>query len=141
MTDLTFKHLNHGWNAEPNAPEERVSVSGDTVHLTFYLNPWAYAAEEEERATLSFGNCSAWRLGGTNDEGWYKGQCRYSGIAPAWGEFYEISGQDARQPQPDDWHLLAGRAAEPRHFLFYLRDCTFECFAAGWRLERNGPAN
>lgn len=136
----TFKRLNESWNAEPNAPNEKVAVSGSTVRLTFYLNPWAYVAEECEIGSLVFERCAMWRLGPTNDEGWFAGQCRYSQSAPVWGEFYELLGEDGRRLEPTDWSELAPLTPVQRHFLFYLRDSTFECFAAEWRFERNTSA-
>lgn len=107
MTDPRFVQLNDGWNAEPNAPEPVVVTNGKAVELTFVLNSQAYDATEDEKGRLTFDGCALWRLGSTNDEGWYSGQCRYSGIAPAWGEFYELLGQDDRQPEPSDWHILS----------------------------------
>lgn len=139
MSNPTFKRLNDDWNAEPNAPCEEVAVSGSTVRLTFFLNPWAYEAEEDEKGCLTFEQCSIWRLGSTNDEGWYAGQCRYSKAAPAWGEFYELLGEDDQRLKPTDWRELTTLVPEKRHFLFYLRDNTFECFAAEWRFERGAP--
>lgn len=139
MPKPAFKRLNDDWNAEPNAPHEEVTVSGTTVRLTFFLNPWAYMAEEDERGYLTFEQCSLWRLGTTNDEGWYAGQCRYGKAAPAWGEFYELLGEGDQRPAPTGWHVLAPWTPERRHFLFYLRDNTFECFAAEWRFERGTP--
>lgn len=44
MTELSFRHLNPDWNAEPNAPDVELTVDGDTVQLSFLLNPWAYDA-------------------------------------------------------------------------------------------------
>lgn len=137
MTNPIFKLLNEDWNAEPNAPYEEVAVSGRTVRLTFYLNPSAYQAGKKERGCLTFEQCSLWRLGATNDEGWYVGQCRYSKVAPAWGEFYELLGEDDQRFQPTDWQEIVRLANQQRHFLFYLRDNTFECFATEWRFERN----
>ncbi len=77
---------------------------------------------------LRFGGCARWRLGPTNDHGWYAGQCRYSCLAPAWGEFYEIKGADDLRLHPSDWHIPP--------MLFYLRDHTFECLAEDWQPER-----
>lgn len=141
MSIPNFSHLNRDWNAEPNAPGEKVVVKGTTVQLTFFLNPWAYEAGEEENGSLIFEQCSLWRLGSTNDEGWYAGQCRYSKTAPRWGEFYELLGEDDQRLKPTDWQELMPMPPEQRHFLFYLRDNTFECFAANWRFERSGSAN
>jgi hypothetical protein len=139
MSKPSFKQLNDGWNAEPNAPSEEVVVTGTTVRLIFFLNHMMYDAEEEEEGRIIFDHCSMWRLGSTNDHGWYAGQCRYSKDAPAWGEFYELLGKDDRRLEPTDWHKLATSAPDERHFLFYLRDNTFECFATEWRFER-GPS-
>ena len=141
MTDRTFVLLNDGWNAEPNAPEPEVQVTDSEVTLQFLLNdgpPYGFEPRPDGRGSLTFSGCSEWRLGSTNDEGWYRGQCRYSGIAPAWGEFYEIVGPDPLAHLPTDWKTTNRANAGARHFLFYLRDETFECFADEWSFSRSG---
>lgn len=138
MIDTLFERLNKNWNAEPNAPDEMVSNSGTNIELHFTLNPFAYVAFEDERAKVTFHSCSKWRLGSTNDEGWYRGQCRYSGIAPKWGEFYEVLGVNPLKDEPSDWKLPEEIGSGERHFLFYLRDSTFECFASNWKFTRFG---
>jgi hypothetical protein len=136
MSSLLFKRLNDGWNAEPNVPAPKVEVSGSQVQLKFLLNSFVYHAEAEEVGCLTFCECSMWRLGSTNDEGWYAGQCRYSKIAPAWGEFYELLGHDSQRTSPTDWHVPTPSGSGNRHFLFYLRDETFECISGEWSFER-----
>ena len=136
MSEVQFLKLNEGWNAEPNAPEPEVQVNGTSVALQFFLNPFEHEAGPNERGLLTFSSCSRWRLGATNDEGWYRGQCRYSKIAPGWGEFYEVVGADPAVEAPQDWQILASPKEGERHFLFYLRDETFECFASAWVLTR-----
>jgi hypothetical protein len=136
MRAIAFEKLNRDWNAEPNVPDEHVAVNGDQLELSFRLNPWAFDAKEGEVGRLLFWNCTRWRLGATNDEGWYLGQCRYSKIAPNWGEFYEVTGIDPLVDQPEDWHEIRSAAPGNRHFIFYLRDSTFECIAAKWAFER-----
>ena len=135
MDEPVFVKLNDGWNAEPNDPDEDVLVQGDTATLSFFLNPWAYAADESQRGRLVFTGCKRWRLGPTNDEGWYRGICRYSGVAPGWCEFYEIEGPDSKMDQPPDWQDVQSDHPGKRHFLFYMRDRTFECIAADWSFE------
>jgi hypothetical protein len=138
----TFLKLNDDWNAEPNAPAPEIEQSDSTIVLRFYLNPWLYPRFlEEEVGALIFVGCSRWRLGPTNDEGWYMGQCRYSRIAPEWGELYEIIGDDPVRNAPNDWRRIAPDASGDRHFLFYLRDGTFECMAADWSFKRDEMAN
>src|SRR5262252_4184855 len=88
-----FIKLNDNWNAEPNAPTPSVSRSGNDVFLEFRLNPCPFNQfSQGDRGGLVFRNCWRYRLGKTNDEGWYLGQCRFSKVAPAWGEFYEVQG-------------------------------------------------
>jgi hypothetical protein len=126
-----FLQLNLGWNAEPNAPEPDVEVQGFDIILRFYVNPFKFKEfEEDEVGFLRFVNCERYRLGSTNDEGWYGGQCRFSQIAPKWGEFYEVSGDSEALKGPTDWHVLnTSTVGEHHHFLFYFRDNTFECVA------------
>jgi len=88
-----FTKLNEGWNAEPNYPNPRVSTSKLALKLRFLLDPWVYPGfAEGDEAELVFSDCWRSRLGSTNDEGWYRGQCRFSGRAPCWGEFHELEG-------------------------------------------------
>lgn len=133
MTGIRFVKLNDGWNAEPNAPDPQVGISGPDIRLEFYLNAFLFKQfEEEDIGILRFSNCAKYRLGSTNDEGWYRGQCRYSKLAPEWGEFYEIQGDDPLRNSPGDWHQLMPEKDTLRHFLFYLRDHTFEAIADDW---------
>ena len=133
-----FTKLNKGWNAEPNAPHPKVTVSGTDVLVEFFVNSLQFPQfGRDDWGTLRFSACSRYRLGATNDEGWYLGQCRYSSVAPAWGEFYEISGVDTRRHEPQDWQVVDEGSNASRHFLFYFRDDTFECIAAHWQLEPN----
>lgn len=134
--ELSFRKLNEGWNAEPNAPWPRVAVSGRDVLLRFLLNPFQFTTfSGEDEGVLRFTNCARYRLGATNDEGWSRGQCRYSKLAPGWGEFYEIAGPDPHLMDPIDWKVASGASTSPRHFLFYFRDETFECLADDWVFE------
>lgn len=134
--EVQFIQLSDGWNAEPNAPDETVSVDGDAVVLEFAVNAFLYPEfVEGSRAQLRFQNCLRFRLGSPNDEGWYRGQCRFSSLAPKWGEFYLVSGEGALLSAPTDWVGLTSQISSPRnHYLFYLRDSTFECEAEAFSL-------
>jgi hypothetical protein len=136
---MQFQRLNTDWNAEPNAPDVKVSVAGQEVSVGFFLNPFAYDAADDERGLLTFSGCSCWRRDPTNDHGWYAEQGRFAGIAPAWGEFYEVTGDEAGRADLD-WQLMGGNAAGTRHFLFYFRDEVFECWAEAFNLQRMKPA-
>ena len=130
-----FRQLNDGWNAEPNAPDAAVQVAGGNVVLVFLANAFLFPRfAEGQRLRLRFKNARRYRLGSTNDEGWYSGQCRFSADAPEWGEFYEVAGDLKLERCPNDWHVVS-KFPGGRHFLFYLRDSTFECEADDWSLE------
>ena len=132
----TFRQLNEGWNAEPNAPDPRVVVEGEDVVVSFLMNPFQFPQfGPEDVGKLRFVCCQRYRLGSTNDEGWYRGQCRFSKIAPNWGEFYEVGGDLRLAECPDDWVKLSSSQVSSRHFLFYFRDETFECDALDWKFD------
>lgn len=129
-----FAKLNDGWNAEPNAPDPQVRIAGTEAILTLRLNGFQFPAfGDKDAGTLRFVDCARYRLGPTNDEGRFAGQCRYGATAPAWGEFYEICGDDPLRDAPRDRVETGGTGS--RHFLFYLRDGTFEAIAGDWRFE------
>jgi hypothetical protein len=131
--ETIFRKLSVGWNAEPNAPDVLVTVSERDIVLSFKPNPYQYEDHiGVSRIELTFINCARYRVGSINDEGWYRGQCRFSRIAPGWGEFYEVAG-DLRLPLiPSDWVQLSELTQSMKHFLFYFRDEEFECDAEGW---------
>ena len=131
-----FRQLNDGWNAEPNAPNPRVVVGGGDVEVTFLMSSFQFPRfRQGDVGRLRFLSCWRYRLGATNDEGWHRGQCRFSKRAPRWGEFYEVDGDLRLEECPQDW-VEVGTAREiSRHFLFYFRDETFECDASEWSFE------
>ena len=133
----TFIQLNDGWNAEPNAPSPVVSrTESDSLLLGFHLNFHVFPIFTAwEKGLLRFDSVRKFRLGYPNMDGWYFRECRYSKLAPAWGEFYEIVGPDRLAEQPDDWQVLSENPAGTKHFLFYFRDETFEVMAGGWQFE------
>jgi len=132
----TFKKLNLGWNAEPNAPTPRVAVLGVEVFLCFQMSPHTEIRfSDDDIGELCFQNSCHYRLGATNDEGWYMGQCRFSKMAPAWGEFYEVGGDLLLDRCINDWVDVGPEKPNQKHFLFYLRDEQFEIKAASWSFK------
>jgi hypothetical protein len=132
----TFTKLNDDWNAEPNAPDPKIEVMGNDLLLSFSLNPFQFPQfEEDDVGVIRFKNCSRYRLGPENDEEWYLGQCRFSKLAPAWGEFYEVKGDLRLSECPSDWKMISAEGKDTRHFLFYFRDNMFECDAKEWLVE------
>ncbi|MSR15443.1 MAG: hypothetical protein EXR86_12970 [Gammaproteobacteria bacterium] len=135
---LTFLQLTDGWNADLNAPNPTTQVDGRDLLLKFDLDAMQFPDFElNEFAILRFENCERYRLGATNDEGWYRGKCRFSSLAPAWGEFYLIRGADPLLALPADWQAVGTPSGQGQHFLFYFRENTFECVADQVVIEPN----
>ncbi len=132
-----FVHLNHGWNADPNAADPRVEHDGDDAVLSFALNAFEFEAfAKGDMGYLRFHDCSRYRFTHVNDEGWYRGQCRFSGLAPRWGEFYEVTGDFKDTANDIVWTFHAAAAEGQRNFLFYFKDNTFECSARDWSFDQ-----
>jgi hypothetical protein len=134
----SFCHLNSRWNADPNVPDVRTRVDGEDVLLQFKVNAFQFREfiTEGDEGILRFKSCSQFRLGPTNDEGWYLGQCRFTGLAPEWGEFYAILGDPDSANGPEDWIVTRSATKQDQtHFLFYFRDETFECLAKSCTVE------
>ena len=91
---IIFKTLSNEWNAEPNAPNPIVEVDGSNVVLSFGMNSFKYPKfRETDMGKIVFNDCWRYRLGPTNDEGWYLGQCRFSredGVTLLHGQLSEL---------------------------------------------------
>ena len=125
-----FFQLNAGWNAEPNAPSPSIRIVGEDLVLTFRINPYQFRDfERGESGVLRFVRCERYRLGSPDDVGWHLGRCRFSKLAPKWGEFYMVKGDNALLETVEDWQSLCPPTGRGQHFLFYFRDETFECVA------------
>ena len=131
-----FHQLNEGWNAEPYVPSPAIEIQAQDLVLKFYVNAFQFPQfEEGEFGALRFVRCARYRLGPTNDDGWYSGICRYSKLAPEWGEFFIVQGDKELLDAPQDWQVVTPTSASGRHFLFYFRDNTFECVAEHCMIE------
>ncbi|MFL4470089.1 hypothetical protein ACERZ8_09500 [Tateyamaria armeniaca] len=131
---MKFIQLNADWNAEPNAPD--LQVEQDDTSLVARFEPNRFIFPEFDRISfilVRFENCERYRITSVNDHGWYGGQCRFSGLAPAWGEFYEILGDTWDDLDATPWIELNGLGA--RHFHFYFRDEALEVKAFDWSMQ------
>jgi hypothetical protein len=129
---MRFIKLNEDWNAEPNAPEPRIEITGARLRLSFYMNPYLYPQfSENDIGVLEFTRCRQYRMGAPNDEGFYNhGQSRYQQYGVEWGEFYLVDNSDWKANFPDAKIIDGDIPVNPlNHYLFYFRDETFEVVA------------
>ncbi|GAB2208815.1 hypothetical protein ROS1_56330 [Roseibium sp. ROS1] len=130
----TFTRLNEDWNAHPNHVDLKIENLGQTLLARMRPNPYLNCNyEKTPEITVRFDGCARYRVTPVNDKGWFGGQCRFSGLAPSWGEFYEISGDSRDEMDPTPWTKMDGRGV--RHFHFYLRDETLEVKAQDWSIK------
>jgi len=131
-----FKHLNTDWNAQPGSTSTRVTVHDHEVVLAFYMNSFQFPEfREDDIGYLHFSNPWRYRVGTVSDEDFYRGVCRFSKLAPAWGEFYEVSGDLLLKKCPDDWVEVGKPSAAQKHYIFYFRDEEIEVDAESWMLQ------
>jgi len=98
---------------------------------------------EGDIGALTFSNCFQYRMGPPNDEGFnIFNQSRYKKYGVPWGEFYLVKDSDWQTTFPNPIIVASGLDTSVlNHYLFYLRDETFECIAGTWHLEVSGSTN
>jgi len=129
---MEFVKLNENWNAEPNAPKEKIEIMDNNLILSFYLNSFQFKQfNDKDIGILNFYNCYQYRYGVPNDEGFFiYGQSRYKQYGVEWGEFYLVKNSDWKINFPNPIFIdTALDTNKLNHYLFYFKDYTFECIA------------
>lgn len=132
----TFKKLNYNWNAEPNVARPLCFIEGKDLLVVFELNKYLFPENPEQNiGMLKFADCSRFRVGHVNMDSWYMGNCRFSKLAPKWGDFYQVTGDLLLNKCEDDWVDVFKNNQKTKHYLFYFRDMEFESDAGNWSFE------
>jgi hypothetical protein len=135
--------------AAPNTAVPVVKVVGKDVLLSYDLKNWVKA----ETAVIQFHDVLVYRVGDPNDEGFYGGgkphirnDSMYSRSrfpALEYWEFYEVTGFDWTSGlvgtdvcvMDRDYSQKTGY----RHFVFFMKDGTFECVCKSWEQLTSVP--
>ena len=137
---MNYNKLNKDWNADPNAPEVTIEVKESTVMLDFYLDGFVYNFKEGQRGKLTFMNCHKYSFNSMNDEGYFREQYRYKHEELPWGEFYELkTNWETDFPKDAEVLNLNPNRLNLKHYIFFLRDDTFECVAENYSFEIFNP--
>ncbi len=136
--ETQFRKLSNDWNADPNAPVPQYKFTGDSLLVRFRPNKFKYPDfSRRNYLYLVFVGCSRFRFTPINDHAWYAGDCRFSKLAPEWGEFYQVDGDFREEQENTPWINKGPIIASSNNYLFYFRDETLECSALMWKLEKD----
>lgn len=127
---IDYIQITTDWNADPNSPGEELTMNGTDLIIDIYLNYFLFDQYKEgDKVKIRFKKCVEYSLNGCNDEGYFYGQYRTNPDELPWGEFYEIkSGLDRKMPNPTV--IVTNDNLDKKHFIFFLKDSTFECLAS-----------
>lgn len=132
---MEYERLNNDWNAEPNAPDPKLSINDNSVTLDFYLNYEKFERfNEGDKGQLKFINCHSYSFNSMNDEGYFKGNFRYKDNELPWGDFYLLKSKISDFPEDNVTLLTNQEVSNLKHYIFFFRDNTFECYAENFEL-------
>ena len=131
---MKYTKLNLNWNAEPNSPDEILTMEREVVRLEFSLNSFLYENfQERDKGVLEFNNVHKFSLNRMNDEGYFSGKYRYKNSDLPWGEFYVVETDwEIDFPKNNLLILPKGKNKLLKHYIFFLKDSTFECVAENY---------
>jgi len=129
---MKYTKLNRNWNAEPNAPDAKISLMKGGIELSFLLDPLQFEhIDEGDIGKVAFDRVHAYRWDSTTDAAYAQGQFRFKNDQLPWGEFYELKHSKWKSDFPADKIVVDALVDqnEIRHFIFFFKDKTFECLA------------
>ena len=137
---MKFKKLNKNWNADPSATQESIIQSEEGIELHFNLNSFLFEhIEEGEKGKLEFYDVYAYRNGPSNSEEISKRKIPLKVDQIPNGDFYELLDSKWKTDFPSDKIIVdeTKKTIKLRHFLFFLKDTTFECLASDYSYTYN----
>jgi len=137
---MRWTKLNTTFDADP-VDSPRVLAGERGVQVIIWMNPSEeHDVLEGEKAEIYFRGAHCFRVGSPNDEGFYRGQCRFSKSGLPWGAFYELHESGWETTFPVDKRIIspASSHANLKHYLWHFHDETFECIAEYYEFRRLG---
>ena len=142
--DLTFERIRLEHEAEPNMAVPEVNVLESDIVLSFDVEG------QNNYSEIEFKDCLMYRVGSPNDEGFYSSD-QHPKINNSvyshqnfpnlqFGYFYKVTGLNWRQNKLGEGTLVLndhpGNDGGYSHFVFFMKDGTFECVAKDWVLKK-----
>lgn len=137
---MKIQKLNKNWSAEPSFPLETITRTDDGIEVNFELNslPYEYI-EEGEKGKIEFYEVYAYRKAAPNLEEISKRKIPLKVDQIPFGDFYELLDSKWKTDFPSDKIIVdeTKKTSKLRHFLFFLKDTTFECLASDYSYTYN----
>lgn len=137
---MKIQKLNKNWSSEPSIPLESIERTDDGIEVNFVLNslPYEYI-EEGEKGKLEFYNVYAYRKAASNSEEISKRKIPLKVDQIPLGDFYELLDSKWKTDFPTDKIIVdeTKKTSKLRHFIFFLKDATFECLASDYNYTYN----
>lgn len=137
---MKIQKLNKNWSAEPSVPPETIKQTDDGIEVNFVLNslPYEYI-EDGEKGKLEFYDVFAYRKAASNSEEISKRKIPLKVDQIPLGDFYELLDSKWKTDFPTDKIIVdeTKKTSKHRHFIFFLKDATFECLASDFSYRYN----
>lgn len=118
--------------SNPNIAAPEIYLYEKNLTLRFPVNTFINNLEDGHIGKILFKNCTAFRVGSPNDEGYGIGsdtvwnEASFPGIE--WHHFYEVL--DSSGPTFERFFTTESHdQSSQRHFVFFMKEATFECYA------------
>jgi hypothetical protein len=136
MEKIILEKLNRNYASDPNVAEPQLVIYGNKVRVRFQLNSFIYAVPEESYGEVVFTDCMAFRVGKPNDEGYYKylehsiwNAEKFPNIE--WDSLYKVTNLPLDY-YSDFYKLEDIEENSLTHFVFFMKEGTFECLATSY---------
>lgn len=149
--NIIFKKINKLYESDPNIAKPKIEVSGSKVSLFFPLNYFVFNFKEGEYGKIIFHDCLMFRVGDPNDEGLLMLSQQEVINDSVWSleNFPEIEVNSFFEIENSDWSSILKHKgfinsdvniesidrSKYKHFVFFMKDGTFECVCSNFEEE------
>lgn len=147
---LSFTKLNNTYSPDPNGARPLINIYEKIVSIRFDLDSINYKQfTREQLGEITFTDCLMFRVGSPNDEGFFidpKNPSKRNNSRWNYTDFPNLNFHNFYCVENSDWKTTFGphaflnkeltekghTDADFKHFLFLMKDGTFECIARSY---------
>lgn len=147
MNTIKLIKINRDYASDPNLAIPMLRIYDNWISLHFPLNYYIFPFHENSKAIIRFENCLMFRSGDPNDEGFYG---KNNNTRWKYEDFSYVEVDDFYVVENSDWQTNFGPDAyinqnlmkdlsipkeKYKHFVFFMKEGTFECVATDYKEE------